>query len=198
MHVIYITGLGDNQPTWQIRVVTKVWKIYGVTPHFFRVGWAEGSLSDKLTRLDKLITDLHGKDQQPIGIVSVSAGASLALHAFVAHADAVSGVVTVCGKIANPDKVLASVRRQNPAFAESMVKLPETLNALTPKLRKRIFCVYPLTDRIVATQDQRIDGAHARRVYSFGHVFSIALQLTFGARKNVKFLQRRADASVTM
>lgn len=190
MHVIYITGLGDNQPTWQIRVVTKVWKIYGVTPHFFRVGWAEGSLSEKLTRLDKLITDLQSKDQQPIGIVGVSAGASLALHTFAAHTDVVSGVVTVCGKIANPDKVLESVRRQNLAFAESMVKLSKTLNALTPELRKRILCVYPLTDRIVAIQDQHINGAHKRRAYTFGHVLTIAVQLVFGARKNLQFLRK--------
>lgn len=192
MHVIYITGLGDEDPKWQLRVVTKTWQLYNVDPYFFRVGWADGTLGEKLERLDRVITNLHNKDRQPIGIVGISAGASLALHTFVARPDAIAGVVTVCGKILRPENVREETKRYSPAFAESMSRMPGTLDALTSELKRRILCVYPLADEVVAVQDQHIKDVYTRRVYSVGHGFSIATQLLFGARKNIHFLRRSA------
>lgn len=162
-----------------------------MTPHFFPVGWANGTFSEKLGRLETLITELYKKDKQPVGIIGISAGASLALHAFVAKQDTVAGVVTICGKIQRPEVVRKKVKRQNPAFAESMARMPQTLAALSPTMRKRILCIYPLFDEIVAVRDQCLDGAQRRRVLSVGHVVTIAGQLLFGARKNAGFIMKQ-------
>jgi dienelactone hydrolase len=191
MHVVYITGLGDSHPVWQIRAVMKTWQLYGVAPHFFRVGWADDEpLRLKLARLEKRINELYEADRQKVGLVGVSAGASLALHAFVANQNKATGVVTICGKLLQPEKVGKQVRLQNPAFAESMDGINEIVQGLTPQQRKKILCVYPLTDRRVSVEDQYIEGANKRRVYSFGHTFTIATQLLFGARKNIRFLKK--------
>jgi len=190
MHVIYITGLGDSRPVWQFRVVMKTWQLYGVKPYFFKVDWANGTLIEKLERLDRLITDLSSKDHRKVGLIGISAGASLALHTFVSHPDNVTGIVTICGKILRPESIHEMVKSQNPAFAESMAFMPDTLQKLTPELKSRLLCVYPLIDMVVATQDQHVPGARKRRVFSFGHGFSIALQLTFGARKNIRLLKQ--------
>lgn len=196
MHVIYITGLGDRHPVWQVRAVMKTWRLYGITPHFFRVGWGDGeSLQAKLDRLERLIDTLHNAGNQKVGIVSVSAGASLALHLYAVRQNKVAGVVTICGKLLHPEGVGKEIRRQNPAFHESMEQISGTIQKLSTEDRKKILCVYPLVDRRVPVEDQYIEAAHKRRAYTLGHVFSIAVQLIFGARKNIAFLQQVERAS---
>ncbi len=190
MHVIYITGLGDRKATWQHRAV-KSWRLYGVTPHFFRVGWADDeTFSYKFKELLKLIDDLE-KNGEKVGLVAVSAGASMALHAFVERRSVI-GVVTICGKLQRPETVVEYVKRENPAFAESMTLLPTTLRNLTPSMRRRLYCIYPLSDHRVSVADQCIKGANRRRVYSFGHVLTIATQIIFGAHRNLRFLKLKA------
>lgn len=196
MDIIYVTGLGDDDPKWQFRVVMRTWQLYGIRPHFFRVGWTEETLTQKLRHLTRLIDDLYTESRQPVGVVGVSAGASLALQVFISRPESVAGVVTICGKILHPENVGQGVKRQNRAFAESMSRMPDTLQALTPRLKDRLLCIYPLTDRIVATQEQHVAGAHSRRVFSFGHIFSIAVQIVFGARKNIRFLKQHSIRAI--
>lgn len=189
MHVIYITGLGDNNPKWQRRAV-RVWKIYGITPHFFQVDWANGEdFSLKLARLLKQIDEL-ATQTLPVGIVAVSAGASMALHAFAAAPKQIAGVVTICGKIQHPDKVERTIRRNNTAFAHSMDILPASLAKIAKGNRKKILCLYPFVDGYVPIVDQRLDGAVNKRSYSFGHAPTILVQITFGIRRSLRFLRQ--------
>lgn len=193
MHIIYITGLGDQEAVWQRRAV-RLWRLYGVKPYFFQVRWADGEpFSQKLKRLEDLVTKLQRNSGQQVGIVAVSAGASLGLHILVKRSEAIAGVVTICGKLLHPEAVMKSITQENPAFAESMSLMPETLSKCTPEILGKLLCVSPLADRVVSLHDQYIEGAHRRRAYSFGHAFTIGAQLVFGIRRNANFLKQQAS-----
>jgi hypothetical protein len=189
MYVIYIPGLGDHSPTLQ-RAVVKTWHLYRVKPHFFHVGWADGEpFAIKLRRLLHLIDQLHQKDSEPVGIIAASAGVSLALHAYQENPSCICGVVSICGKINRTEGTIASIRRQNPSFSESMDMLPGTISKIPSESRKNVLCVYPIVDRIVPLQDQVLDGAHRRKSWTFGHVVTIAAQLTIASYRNIIFLK---------
>lgn len=189
MPVIYITGLGDNNPKNQIFLVN-LWKIHRVKPVFFRVGWEDDeAFSTKLNRLSDLVDKLY-TSYGKVGLFATSAGVSMAFHGYASRPDKILGVVSICGKIGRPEYVLDRVKQKNPSFAESMSRLPETLSVLTPKIRKSIICVVPLADKIVDTQDQSLAHAQLRRAFSFGHVSTIALQISLFSGKNLRFLKK--------
>lgn len=181
MHVIYITGLGDQKAVWQRRAVA-AWRIHGVMPHFFQVRWADDeAFGPKLEKLLKLVDELYEKDSREVGIVAASAGVSMALHALVARNERIKGVVSICGKIQHPEGVHDSYKHENPAFSKSMDLLPSTLRSLSGEMKQKITCLYPYADHVVPLQDQRIPGAKNKRVVSFGHVATITLQITLAS-----------------
>ncbi len=191
MHVIYITGLGDDMPSPQQRAI-KTWKLYGVEPIFFQSNWeSKETFEEKLQRLRNAIDKAYVTSQKEVGLIAASAGVSLALHAYAHQKDVVAGVVSICGKIGRPEYVLDRVKRRSPSFARSMDVLPQTLSLLSPAERKHILCVVPFIDEVVATKDQVLEGAFMRRSWSIEHAVTIGYQLVFGAYKNCRFLRNQ-------
>lgn len=191
MRIIYITGLGDDNPTDQ-RCIVRFWKVYGITPVFFQVDWSsDESFDDKLKRLLDCIDKAYETSGRKVGVIAASAGVSAALHAYARRLDVITGIVSICGKIGRPEYVLDVVKKHNPAFAESMDMLSQTVDSIPLEARKRILCLIPFADRVVDTQDQALNGAINRRVWSTGHVVTIATQLTIGAYKNIRFLRKQ-------
>lgn len=191
MHVIYITGLGDDMPSPQKRAI-KTWKLYGVEPIFFQSNWeSKETFEEKLQRLRNAIDKAYVTSQKEVGLIAASAGASLALHAYAHQKDKVAGVVSICGKIGRPEYVLDRVKRRSPSFARSMDVLPQTISLLSPIERRHTLCVVPFFDEVVAIKDQVLEGASVRRSWSVEHAVTIGYQLVFGGYKNCRFLRNQ-------
>lgn len=165
--------------------------MYGVEPIFFQSKWEDKETFDeKLERLCKTINDSYvASSDKKVGLIGASAGVSMALHAYAQQTNKVAGVVSICGKIGRPEHVLDRVKRRSPPFAQSMDTLPQTLSLLSHTERKRILCVVPFFDEVVATKDQTLEGAFMRRSWGVGHATTIGYQLIIGAYKNCQFLQ---------
>src|SRR3546814_24372 len=164
MHVIYITGLGDKKVAGQKKAVS-TWKIYGVTPHFFQMNWADKEpFEAKFNRLKNLVDELN-EDGKQVGVVAVSAGATAALNLYDARKDKISGIVTICGKIKRLETIDQAYKNENPAFAESANLSKTALANLTIADKKKIMCIRPIFDEVVAVRDQdrkskRLNSSH--------------------------------------
>lgn len=190
MHVIYVTGIGDTKKYGQ-RFAVALWRLHGVTPHFFNGAWGDVSESygQKLDRLLTLIDRLHAYGK-PVSIVGASAGASLSLHAYAARKSQLHGVVCISGKIHNPERIQSRVKEHNPAFMDSLHVLPRTLSALSVADRQRILSVYSDGDNTVPMDDSLIEDTNMRLVGHGNHVITISNQITFGAGQLFSFLKQ--------
>jgi len=190
MHVLYVTGLGDSGKLGQ-RCVVALWRLFGVTPHFFASCWGntQESFETKLDRLLRLI-DRYAEEDKPVGLVGVSAGSSLALHAFAARRNQVSGVVCISGKIHHPEGMRSRVMEHNPSFRDSLHKLPRTLSMLSQEDRARIRTVYSDGDTVVPMEDSMIQNTEMELVGHRNHGLTISQQITLGAWRNLQFLRQ--------
>lgn len=190
MYVIYVTGLGDTKKYGQ-RAAVALWRLYGVSPHFFDSNWGDKTelFENKLERLLALVDRLH-KTGKPVAIVGVSAGASITLHAYAARTEQLHGVVCISGKIHHPENMHSRIMEHNPAFGQSMHGLPRSLSELSQKDRQRIRTVYSDGDKTVPLEDSKVMHAQMELVGHKNHVATIAHQITFGAWQNLKFLRQ--------
>jgi hypothetical protein len=189
LYLIYITGLGDQRAEGQRRAVAG-WRLWGVGSELFQVKWADKEawapkFKRLLDRIDTLAAE--GKD---VGLVAVSAGATAAINAFVARQDVLVGIVCIAAKANRPETIGNRIRHKNPAFVTSAQDAQQALASLDASARKRILSRYALADEMVMVADSHIAGAHNRRVLSFGHVITIATQITLGAPGFIRFLKR--------
>jgi hypothetical protein len=194
-HIIYVPGLGDPRyrlQGWSI----KLWRLYGVRAHYFPLIWGDGQAFElKFHRLLDKIDELS-EQGHAISLAGISAGASAALNAYAERKGKISGVVCICGKINNPQTMYPSVFRKNPAFKDSLMRLPRSLQLLNSRNRARIMSIHPLSDHIVPPPDTIIPGAKEKTVFSAGHIFTIATQITFGAPSFIHFLKALAKQKV--
>jgi hypothetical protein len=103
------------------------------------------------------------------------------------------GVVTICGKINNPDSIGTRYRSRNPSFVEAAYRTADSLKKVDDEHRQHILCRYALFDQVIYTKsDSKIPGAHNRLVPTLLHAPSIAIQITLGAPSFIRFLKRQA------
>jgi hypothetical protein len=188
LHVIYIPGLGDQNPTRQRKAVD-FWRHYGVEAELFRMNWADDvPWEAKFERLLQRIDELAEKGS--VALVGASAGASAVINAFAARQDKIVGAACISGKIHHPERIGARYRKNNPSFITSAYACPRSLATIPKDKRSRILCRYALFDEVVNTKDSRVDGARNRRSPTFFHAFTIGFQLVLGAPSFLKFLKR--------
>jgi pimeloyl-ACP methyl ester carboxylesterase len=188
-HVIYVPGLSDDRTLNQDTAI-QLWRLWGVTPHYHAVGWADKeSFAPKLARLVARIDEL--KKDGSVSLVGVSAGASAVLHAYAKRPDTISSVAYICGKIQNPQTVSEKTKAQNPAFAESIASLAESLQKLDTDKRKHILSVRPKDDDVVPVPDTKIEGVEEKILPTKGHGFSIFYAVIFAGYPIVRFLKTR-------
>lgn len=188
-HVIYVPGLGDSRPYGQPLLIN-LWRLYGLSPHYHAVGWADGeSFTPKLQRLSEQIDKLKTPDNK-VSLVGVSAGASAVLTAYSISPDKINGVVCISGKIQNSNNVAELVYLRNPAFREAMASLPGVLARLGSNERKRIMSIHPVRDQTVPPADTIITGALEKQIRASGHVQSIFYSLLFCGLSIASFLKR--------
>jgi dienelactone hydrolase len=186
-HVIYVPGLGDHRSYGQPLVI-QLWRIFGLRPHYFPLLWRSDEAFDlKLQRLiDKI--DALSKNGSSVSLVGASAGASAVINAYAARPD-VSGVVCICGKIQNPDKVDESYFIANPPFKKSIYNVKASLESLGPKGIARIMSIHPLYDTVVPVSETIIPGAVEKEFKTRGHAFTIFYSLIFGSRVIAQFIK---------
>jgi hypothetical protein len=189
LKVIYITGVGDQQPTSQ-RWAVRTWRWYGVESELYQMHWANdetwpAKFERLLARVDEVI-----QSGQPLALVSVSAGASATINVFAARKDKIVGVVCLAGKINRPEVIGRHYTDENPALKPSVAACQQALATLTATDRKRILSRYAVWDNVLARADSHIPGARNRIVPTLGHIPTIATQITLGAPSFVRFLKR--------
>jgi pimeloyl-ACP methyl ester carboxylesterase len=113
-----------------------------------------------------------------VSVIGASAGASMALHAYAARKDTISGVVLICGEISDVKNIRESYFKENPAFKTSMERLPETLRQLSLQDRLRIMSIHPIFDETVPIKHTVLDGARMYTSISFGHSVTIGFTLS--------------------
>ncbi len=188
MQVIYIPGLGDNNPRGQ-QLAVSLWRYYGVRPQLFQMKWHDGeAFAPKFERLIAAIDAALAEG--PVALVCASAGATAAIQAYVARPQLV-GVVCIAGKINRPEAVGASYKRRSPAFWQAAQRMPDALASLSQQQRQHMVSIRGLIDPIVPKVDSRLSGAHNRISPSIGHAFTIAIQLIFGAPGFINFLKHQ-------
>lgn len=189
-HVIYIPGLGDDR-TYGQNIAIQFWRLFGLTPHYFALGWAhEEGFSLKLGRLLSLI-DTLSQDGSSVSLVGASAGASAVLNAS-ARRENLAGVAIICGKIQNPQTVSARTYLQNPDFKESM---KEVVTNSKRTAGRQILSIRPLRDQVVPLEDMRIDGAIYKTVPAWGHGSGIFAGIILGAPAIAHFFRTQARSS---
>ncbi|HWB39494.1 MAG TPA: hypothetical protein VG604_04650 [Candidatus Saccharimonadales bacterium] len=189
IHLIYIPGLGDDDPKGQ-RWAVAHWQKYGVEAELFQMNWADKTTwQTKFSRLLKRIDELdkQGKD---IALVGASAGAGAAINAYAARKDKVVGCVLIAGKVMRPEAIGQGYRSKNPSFVESAYAVPTSLAKLAASDRQRILSRYALADETVYKPDSRVPGARNKMVFSIGHAITIGSQIIFGARSFIRFLKK--------
>ena len=196
LHVIYVPGIGDNNPQLQAKAIS-TWKLYGVEPELFQMNWADKrpwqvKFDQLLGRIDELSGQGHN-----VALVGASAGGGAVVNAYAARKDKVVGVVTISGKIHRPDKIGSRYRKNNSSFVESAYAVPDSLEKLSPQDREHILCRFGLFDEIVPVNESRIDGAKNLYAPTLFHGPSIAFQLLFGAVSLMGFLKKQMSAIST-
>ena len=190
LHVIYIPGIGDANPTSQIWAVSK-WKYWGVDSELLQMNWHDNEPWPK--KLDKITAriDRLKSESKLVALVGASAGASAAINAYAARKDDVIGLVTIAGKINNPQSIGPRYRQNNPAFVESAYQCEQSLKKLNEADLKKVLCRYAVFDEVIARQDSVIQGAKNQMIPTLGHAITIAIQITLGAPSFIRFLKKQ-------
>lgn len=190
-HIIYLPGFGDPR-SLEKTAVEKLWRIFGVTAHHHTLYWHDDvSFDVKLEAVLKQIDELKAAGHT-VSLVGTSAGASVAIDAFAKRPDKISGVVCICGKLRNSEKIGETYYKKYPAFRGSIDLLYKGLDSLGKANRQRIMSIRPIFDEIVPVKDTCIDNAKSKLIPVVGHLLGITYSITFGARAITKFLKSQA------
>jgi len=188
LSVIYIPGLGDARVHGQ-RLAVCTWRLWGVHAEVFQVLWADDELwENKLRRLLGRIDVLAAKNNA-VALVGSSAGASAVINAYARRTSHIAGCVLIAGKVNRAAAIGEQYRKENPAFLPSAQQCERSLASLDDAARRRVLSRYGIVDHIVPKEDSYVAGAHNQAVPTFGHVFTIGVQLIVGAPSLLRFLK---------
>jgi pimeloyl-ACP methyl ester carboxylesterase len=191
--IVVVTGLGDDgKPT---ALATTGWKKQGLAPIIFVPRWDNNEgVAPKLTKLRKLI-DRESKGEK-IFLLGISAGASLAMNAFIKRPNKVEKMVSVCGRLRlgwSRDKISRKLQEEtlkHLAFKESVEMVEKNIEKLTEGDRKRILTISArLGDELIPLSTSQLAGAKNVFVSGLGHVLAIASAMTVEFEEIRRFLE---------
>lgn len=193
--IIVVTGLGDNGKADEMAAAA--WKLEGLKPIIFVPRWENGKgVKPKLARLLKVI-DRESKKEK-IYLMGISAGASLAMNAFIQRLDRVEKMVSLCGRLRMgwSDNVINKKLQENTlkvrGFKESVKMAEKEIKKLTDDDKKRILTVSAeIVDELIPTETSQLEGAMNILIPGIGHLITITAGMTkyFGEIK--EFLMAR-------
>jgi len=191
-HIIYLPGVGDHKNSKiQIRALKK-WKRRGIDTHFHHIYWNdEDSFKDKLNAVLSLIDELYDKDSS-VSIVGVSAGASMAMNAYIERKNKISAVIFICGKIKNSQTLGDDYKKRNPRLFESVSASEKAILKLTNADKAKMLTVQPIYDGTVAIDDGRINGVKHTTIFALLHPIAIILSITIYKRLSINFIKSKS------
>lgn len=193
-HVIFVPGLNDRSKVYDVLI--KIWCIYGVVPHVYRMGWydREKSFKASLKGLVALSNKLLGGGNT-VSLVGVSAGASAVLNAFTEQPK-INAVVNLCGRVRKGENIspsLETASRKSSSFKESVLIFEDREPKMTFAQRKKVLNLIPIWDEIVPKATVPIKGAVNRTFPSVEHVLSGFLSMTLFSPLIMKFIKDREN-----
>lgn len=177
-HIIYTPGLGDRYDPLR-RACLWLWRLYGVRVTMVPMRWtSDEKYTDKRARVEKMLANATS---ERVVLMGESAGGSIALNMYAAHADTVAGALTLCGKNTRSDNVASRIYARNPAFRDSMLQAEISVRGLSKIQRSKFVSIVPFYDPTVPVQQTLIPDCQKMTLPAVGHLFSILAMLTLYA-----------------
>lgn len=180
MKTIIIPGYGDRFD--YIERATKNWaRNYDLEPEVYVFGWSGDpeTYDANWREFDEVL--------QHIGvaaIIGISAGASVAARALQIYPEKIKKVVTICGPL-HPEKMNPStLHNKYPILERSLENI--SLENIDPD---RVMTLRPLHDDVVSTEAMFLEGAHDKRIKTFGHAFTIGWTMFTKGETMANFIQ---------
>lgn len=197
--IIVVSGLGDSKR--ELGLGSAWWKNEGLRPFIFLPNWGNGKgVKPKLVRLLKMIDKESGKET--IFLMGISAGASLAMNAFLQRLDRVEKMVSLCGRLRfgySPDKIRRKMQKETlayRAFRESVKLLESNVKNLEKKDRKRVLTVSAkFGDELIPIETSRLEGAKNILIPTAEHILSIFGGMTVHFKPIREFLLGKQGGS---
>ncbi len=189
-HIVYIPGLNDQLPPNRqlTRLLPMFWRRYNFTGHILEPNWSEGEFAPKLQAVLDKIDELK-QQGHAVSLVGQSAGSSLALNAFAARREFVTGLVVLTGRLRVAGKPsLEHAARHSPAFIESVRRAETAMEKIPTVNRLRIMTIRPTADKIVPPSSVPIKGAVNLKSRFHGHSVGGAIIASFASNQWLGFL----------
>lgn len=191
-HLVIIPGIGATV-VWY-KFLTRNWeKKYGTKTHLLFFGWngKASEFPEKFKKIERHL-DEYIKENENVSILGISAGGSAAVNLFIPRRDKIKNVVTVCGRVRDPNvRQMWNHRPKALVLYEESVKLSEAnLDKLSQEDKKRILTIRPIYDEIVPLRTMIIDGAENRRIFAAQHMVSISLAMTLYSKIIADFVKK--------
>ena len=179
---IYLPGLGDQKSRGEDKIL-KGLKFFGINTVYHKIGWRKRDF-DRV--FDSLKIEINAKSE-PVSLICSSAGATVALNLLAEVPNKIDRIVMICGKANNLEDIEETYFLKNPNFKISVERLKKNLKLLNEN--SKVLCIYPIWDGVVPVIDAKLGfGAVNKRVWSFGHAFTIGYVLIFRQRLMAKFI----------
>ena len=183
--VLYIAGIGGLHEVQD--TLTELWGPYGLYLEHQPIDWTATDYEQRLVSIGERIVQLSEQDR--VSLVGASGGGKPVMSLLARHPDYVHRTVTISSKV-NPYDIGSGTRQAYPNLVLSSDTLPDDLNQITAEMRKRVLCVHPLSDEIVAPEDAVLEGANQHAVQADGHVAGIARALTVDSNVIIDFIRQ--------
>jgi pimeloyl-ACP methyl ester carboxylesterase len=133
--------------------------------------------------------------KETIMLLGISAGASLAMNAFMQRLDKVEKMVSLCGRLRrgwSDDKIRKKLQKgtmKHRAFKESVKLLEHGVKDLKRKDKKRIMTISAkFGDELIPIETSKLEGAKNILIPTIEHVLSIFSGMTANFEPIRKFL----------
>jgi pimeloyl-ACP methyl ester carboxylesterase len=171
--IIYIPGLGDHYSFLQIAALW-FWAIWGVRVYFVPMHWYEEGTFQH--RVDQVLRQIERLERAGfvVSLIGSSAGASMALNV-AAQAPTLHKVITIAGVNSSELLIAPELRRRSPALDQSARAVSASVKKIDPT---KIHTIHGVVDTVVTPEHNDIPGSTTHRIYTVGHLMTIAACLT--------------------
>ncbi|HVI69474.1 MAG TPA: alpha/beta hydrolase [Magnetospirillaceae bacterium] len=182
MRLLEIGGLGDHD--FRIRLVLPVWRLYGFEPRYEPFFWQLGD-DDLQARLDPILAWIDALPRgEQIVIVGSSAGGVIAALLLLLRPNRIRRVVAISSPL-NRFK-----HSKNKLLNTALAEFDKRFSQADPLLRARIGSFRGRLDDIVRPTFSVVPGAFNHQLPTRGHVWTIAMALTWYSRRLSSYLSR--------
>jgi pimeloyl-ACP methyl ester carboxylesterase len=192
LRIVLVFGLDDGKLNFP-SVLSPVWNRNNVRLYPVGVGWRDGGEYPQKQQMVLDLVDSLLAAGDPVALIGISAGASLAVNVYQLRPQIV-GLVNVCGALRlirdMPSRFAKSVGSSK-AFRESVAACEESQRLLSSAQRSRILIMEPWQD-FVPISTMQLSGANVHRLAGINHSVSIVTAMLLYRRTMLRFLKQTA------